>query len=118
MPWASLGSEAFDWKDSWFYSVGGEWDMSDALTFRAGVGYDETPTHDDTRTPRLPDNNRTVYTGGLTWNASPRFSVDAAYMHVQIDDPTVATTSSSGSHLNGTFTGHADLIGVSAQYRF
>jgi long-chain fatty acid transport protein len=115
---AVVGSEAFEWKDSWFYSIGGEWDMSDALTFRAGVGYDETPTHDDTRTPRLPDNNRTVYTLGLTWNATPNLSVDAAYMRVQIDDPKVATTSSSGSHLNGEFTGHADLLGVSAQYRF
>jgi long-chain fatty acid transport protein len=115
---AVVGSEAFEWNDSWFYSIGGEWDMSDALTFRAGVGYDETPTHDDTRTPRLPDNNRTVYTLGLTWNATPNLSVDAAYMRVQIDDPTVATVSSSGSHLNGEFTGHADLLGVSAQYRF
>jgi long-chain fatty acid transport protein len=114
----TLGFEAFNWKDSWFYSVGGEWDMSDALTFRAGVGFDETPTKDQYRTPRLPDNDRTVYTLGLTWNASPNLSLDAAYMRVQIDDPTVATTSSSSSHLNGTFTGHADLLGVSAQYRF
>ena len=59
-----------------------------------------------------------MYTLGLTWNASPNFSVDAAYMRVQIDDPSVATTSSSGSHLVGDFTGHADLFGVSAQYRF
>ena len=115
---AALGTEMFDWKDTWFYSVGGEWDMSDALTFRAGVGFDETPTKDEFRTPRLPDNDRTVYTLGLTWNVSPRMSVDAAYMRVQIDDPTVNTTSSSGSHLVGTFTGHADLLGVSAQYRF
>jgi long-chain fatty acid transport protein len=115
---STLGFEAFNWKDTWFYSVGGEWDMSDALTFRAGVGFDETPTKDQYRTPRLPDNDRTVYTLGLTWNASPNFSVDAAYMRVQIDDPSVATTSSSGSHLVGDFTGHADLFGVSAQYRF
>jgi long-chain fatty acid transport protein len=115
---APVGNEAFDWKDSWFYSVGGEWDLSDAFTFRAGIGYDETPTHDDTRTPRLPDNNRTVYTAGLTWNVSPQLSVDAAYMRVQIDSPTVNTTSSSKSHLVGEFTGHADLVGISAQYRF
>jgi long-chain fatty acid transport protein len=45
-------------------------------------------------------------------------SVDAAYMRVQIDTPSVNTTSSSGSHLVGDFDGHADLLGVSAQYRF
>jgi long-chain fatty acid transport protein len=39
-------------------------------------------------------------------------------MRVQIDSPSVNTTSSSHSHLVGEFTGHADLVGVSAQYRF
>jgi long-chain fatty acid transport protein len=113
-----LGQEGFEWDDSWFYSLGGEWDMSNALTLRAGIGFDETPTNDEHRTPRLPDNDRTVYTFGLTWNASERLSIDAAYMRVAIDSPTVNTTSSSGSHLDGEFDGHADLFGVSAQYRF
>jgi long-chain fatty acid transport protein len=115
---APLGNEAFEWKDTWFYSVGGEWDFSDAFTFRAGVGFDETPTNDAHRTPRLPDNDRMVYTLGMTWNVSPALSVDAAYMRVQIDSPTVNTTSSSSSHLTGSFDGHADLLGFSAQYRF
>ncbi len=115
---APLGNEAFEWKDTWFYSVGGEWDFSDAFTFRAGVGFDETPTNDAHRTPRLPDNDRMVYTLGMTWNVSEALSVDAAYMRVQIDSPSVNTTSSSGSHLVGDFDGYADLLGFSAQYRF
>lgn len=113
-----VGSEAFDWEDTWFYSVGGEFDMGDALTLRAGIGMDESPTNDAHRTPRLPDNDRMVYTFGLTWQASPNFTVDASYMRVQIDTPTVSTTSSSGSHLVGEFDGYANLVGVSAQYRF
>jgi long-chain fatty acid transport protein len=92
--------------------------LSDAFTFRAGVGFDESPTNDIARTPRLPDNDRTVYTLGMTWNVSPALSVDAAYMRVQIDSPTVDTTSSSSSHLKGSFEGNANLFGVSAQYRF
>ena len=59
-----------------------------------------------------------VYTFGLTWQASPHLTVDASYMRVEIDTPTVNTTSSSGSHLVGEFDGYANLIGVSAQYRF
>ena len=118
MDGSPVGNEAFEWKDSWFYSIGGEWDYSDAFTFRAGVGYDETPTNDEHRTPRLPDNNRTVYTLGMTWNVSEALSVDAAYMRVEIDSPTVDTHSSSSSNLVGSFDGHADLLGVSAQYRF
>ena len=113
-----VGNESFEWDDSWFYALGGEWDYSDAFTFRAGVGYDETPTNDEHRTPRLPDNDRMVYTLGMTWNVSEALSVDAAYMRVEIDSPTVDTHSSSSSNLVGSFDGHADLLGVSAQYRF
>lgn len=115
---ATLGNEDFNWKDTWFYSVGGEWDFSDAFTFRAGVGFDESPTNDEARTPRLPDNDRMVYTLGMTWNVSDALSVDAAYMRVQIDSPSVDTTSSSSSHLKGDFDGYANLLGFSAQYRF
>ena len=69
-------------------------------------------------TPRLPDTDRMVYTSALTWQASPHLTVDASYMRVEIDTPTVNTTSSSGSHLVGEFDGYANLVGVSAQYRF
>jgi long-chain fatty acid transport protein len=113
-----LGHEAFNWSDSMFYSVGGEWDFSPAFTFRAGIGFDETPTNDEARTPRLPDNDRNVYTVGLTWNVSPQLSVDAAYMRVEIDTPTIDAVSSSSSHLTGEFDGYANLVGFSAQYRF
>ena len=113
-----VGAEAFEWDDSWFFSVGGEWDMSDALTLRAGVGMDETPTSDLHRTPRLPDNDRMVYTFGMSWMASPRLSLDASYMRVEIDTPTVNTTSSSSSHLVGSFDGYANLLSVAARYRF
>jgi long-chain fatty acid transport protein len=115
---APLAHEPFNWDDTMFYSLGGEWDLSDAFTLRAGVGFDETPTNDAARTPRLPDNDRTVFTLGMTWNVSEALSVNAAYMRVQIDTPSINATASSGAHLVGDFDGHADLLGVSAQYRF
>lgn len=115
---AVLGNEPFEWDDSIFYSVGGEYDFSEAFTFRFGVGYDETPTKDETRTPRLPDEDRMVYTLGATWNVSPRLSIDAAYMRVEIDSPYVDTHSASSSNLEGTFDGNADLLGIAARYRF
>lgn len=116
---AALGpAEAFDWKNTTFFGVGGEWDMSDAFTFRAGIGRDESPTNDRTRTPRLPDNTRMLYSIGMTWRATDAFSVDAAFQRINIDSPTVDVVSSSGSRLTGQFDGHANLFGLSAQYRF
>lgn len=111
--------EPFNWEDTMFYSLGGEWRMSDNFTFRAGVAFDETPTNDVTRTPRLPDADRKWISAGVTWNASESLSIDAGYTYIMVDDPTVNNVrSSSGSTLTGSFDASANLIGIGAQYRF
>ena len=111
-------SEAYAWSDSMFYSVGGEWDFSDAFTFRAGVGFDETPTNDAHRTPRLPDDDRKWFSLGATWAMSDALEISAAYTRIEVGDPEVDVVSSSGSRLVGSFEGNANIFGVAAQYRF
>ena len=64
-------------------------DISEAFTLRAGVGSDESPTNDATRTPRLPDNDRMLYSIGMSWAVSDHLSVDAAYQRITIDDPEI-----------------------------
>ena len=119
-----VGSEDFGWKDSNFLSLGAEYDIGDAFTVRAGVGKDHSPTNATTRTPRLPDNDRQLYSVGLTWNASENFSVDAAFQRIEIDDPTInlspnfTTGGSDFASLQGRYSGSANLYGISAQYRF
>jgi long-chain fatty acid transport protein len=109
--------EPFEWRDTEFMSLGGEFKLNDSFTLRAGVAYDETPTHIETRTPRLPDDDRTWYSIGGTWNASEALEVNFGYTRIEPDSPKVDITA-SGSHLVGPFDGHADLYGVSAQYKF
>lgn len=113
--------EAFNWDDTMYYSLGAEFDLSDSFTLRAGVAIDETPTNNEARTPRLPDNDRNLYSVGLTWNMSSNLSIDAAYQRIEIDTPTIDVRSSSSSRLVGEFdtdSAHADLFGISAQYKF
>ncbi len=117
-----VGSEPFLWKNTKFYSVGAEYDINDAFTLRAGVGSDESPTNDTHRTPRLPDNDRMIYSIGASWNVSENLSVDAAFQRITIDSPTinlpVDAAAGNTSTLVGSFSGHANLYGVSMQYRF
>jgi len=119
-----VGSEEFGWEDTNFFSLGAEFDFSDAFTLRGGIGIDQSPTNDQSRTPRLPDNDRKLYSIGLTWNASENFSVDAAFQRIEIDDPTInlspnfASGGSDFASLQGTYSGSANLYGISAQYRF
>ena len=113
-----LAHESFQWEDSRAYSLGAEFDLSEAFTLRGGLSLDQTPTQDAHRTPRLPDNDRRIFTVGMTWNVSDTLSIDAAYMRIQIKDPSIATTSSSGSRLVGEYSGNANLLGVGAQLKF
>ncbi|WP_297830241.1 porin [Thermomonas sp.] len=117
-----VGSEDFSWGNSNFISLGGEYDFSDAFTLRFGIGRDKTPTNDVTRTPRLPDNNRWLYSIGGTWNVSENLSLDAAYQRIEIKSPTITLpvdlATSNTSSLYGSFSGHANLFGLSLQYRF
>lgn len=109
--------EPFEWRDTQFVSLGGEFKLNDGFTLRAGVAYDETPTHIETRTPRLPDNDRTWYSMGASWSASEALEINFGYTRIELDSARV-DISSGGSHLVGPFEGHADLYGVSAQYKF
>ncbi len=111
-------TELYDWDDTMFYSIGAEWALSEAFTLRAGLAYDETPVPDDTRTPRLPDNDRNWYSVGLTWAPSEALDVSASYTRIQVDEPELDIVSTSGSRLVGDAEGYANVFGVSAQYKF
>ena len=117
-----VGSEPFHWGNTNFMSLGAEYDLSPSLTLRGGIGSDKTPTNDIARTPRLPDNDRMLYSIGASWNVSDSLSLDAGYQRITIKSPTinlpVDAASGNTSSLVGKYTGHADLLGVSMQYRF
>ncbi len=117
-PYQPDSAEPFNWTNTMFYSVGVEYDLSEAFTLRGGIASDASPTNDIDRTPRLPDNDRMLYSIGFSWNASEHVSIDAAYQKITIDEPSVNIMSSSGSRLTGSFDGSANLFSVGASYRF
>ncbi len=117
-PFQPNSIEDFSWRDSKMYAIGAEFDISDSFTLRGGVTRDETPTHDATRTPRLPDNDRMLYSIGVTWNVSEKLSFDAAFQRIEIDTPAIDAHTSQGHRLVGEFDGYANLFGVAAQYKF
>lgn len=110
--------EPFEWKDTVFASLGAEYKLNDAWTLRGGVAKDETPTSIEHRTPRLPDDDRTWYSIGATWQLSEAMEVSFAVTHIKPEDPRVDISDNQGHHLAGPFEGSANLFGISGQYRF
>lgn len=79
---AGLQVIPFEYKDGWFFALGGEYKYSSKLTLRAGMAYEIAPLTDQVRTTRLPDNNRIWASIGATYRLSERISVNASYSHI------------------------------------
>jgi long-chain fatty acid transport protein len=113
--------EQFNWKDSNLFSLGMDWKVAPEWVLRAGIGRDDTPTNDATRDPRLPDDNRTLYTLGMGWMPNSNVTLNFSYMRINIDSPSinnVGAVGSPGATLSGTYDADANLFGVSAMFSF
>jgi long-chain fatty acid transport protein len=111
---------AFDiqenWRDTVMLSAGADWHVAADWTLRGGFAFDETPTRDANRTPRIPDANRYWLSVGATWKPIPRLALSAAYSHIFVDNSTVNLTS-NGS-LSAGFNNQIDILSAEATLSF
>ncbi len=103
-----------NWEDSWFFSVGGEYDYDAATTLRAGVAYEISPVDDPTkRLTAIPDNNRVWLNIGASYKYSADTTLDFAYSHVFVQDASFDRYNLTGQlHETGTVDASVDLISV------
>lgn len=114
------------YKDSWSIALGGERDLSDRLTLRAGAMFDKTPTNANFLTTRVPDGDRTWATMGATYDLSDHLSVNLSYAHVfvgkQVMDRTDSFYAGSAAQVDvRTLTrnsGNVDMLATSLTARF
>lgn len=71
-----------DYNNSWSIRAGIEHGFASGIKGRAGFTYVKSPAPDETVTPLLPDQDRRNYALGLGIPMSPRFTLDAGYLHV------------------------------------
>ncbi|QFT31224.1 Putative outer membrane protein precursor [Labrenzia sp. THAF82] len=121
---AALTTLHFNYDDGWFFSLGGEYDYNEKLTFRAGLGYEISPIDEDIRSTRLPDNNRWWLSAGASYNFNKHLSFDLGYTHI-IPESTKINIDSNHQDFNATFgtytadvDSHVNIISASLRYKF
>lgn len=73
----SKHNAVYNWKDSWLFTVGADYDINDEFTVRGGVGYEISPVDDDKyRSATIPDTDRLWLSMGATWHASKNLQSD------------------------------------------
>ncbi|MBS0432392.1 MAG: outer membrane protein transport protein [Proteobacteria bacterium] len=110
--------EPEDWRDTLFGSIGLDYKVDDQWTLRGGVAFDQTPTRDETRSPRIPDGARTWLAFGVGYTPSPAVEFNIGYAHLFVDNGDVNNLSATGDHLVGSFDNSGNLLGVSGTFHF
>jgi long-chain fatty acid transport protein len=107
------------WRDTWFISGGFNYKASECWSFRAGFGYEKTPTKDSTRVPALPDSNKHWLACGATYTRG-KLSATLAYGHEFFKKARI-NLSDFAQHkgtLKGRVKTHIDLVSLQFNYRF
>lgn len=121
---STLTTLPFLWDDTWRFGIGANYRMNQQTKLRFGVAYDQTPTNDATRTPRLPDQDRTWVALGVQYKPSKAGTLEVGYAHEFVRDANVnvpvpgATTCAAGGCLTGKFKDKADILSIQYSHSF
>lgn len=122
----SLQAISFEYKDGWFFALGGEYKYNQDLMLRAGVAYELAPIKDAVRSTRLPDNDRIWTSIGASYQLSERIAINASYSHVFVKNANIAVAQGNpafgGPPTNAAFLGrarsHVDIFSVGLTTRW
>lgn len=120
---AVVSQLAFDYKDGYLASLGGEYRWNEKLLLRAGLAYEWSPIEDATRSVRIPDNDRVWASIGATYKWNERMTFDGSYTHIFVKDPDVSILPGhhdyrAGVPLVAKGKAHVDIISFSMRYSF
>jgi long-chain fatty acid transport protein len=112
------------WEDTFRYSVGADFKLNEKIILRTGVAYDETPVpNPQRRTPRIPGNDRTWLSFGITYEMSPALIMDVGYSHLFVNDTKINNTLETSlpplnATINGTYEASVDILSAQLTWNY
>lgn len=105
--------EPFNYKDSWRFAWGAAYKASESTKLKFGIAYDRSPTTDNDRSARVPDNDRIWFSLGGQYNAGKIGKIDLGYAYLYLKDPSIAQSKFNGaSTLRGRYDDSAHVLGM------
>lgn len=106
--------------------VGLDYAVNPALTLRAGVQYDPTPTPRQDASFRVPDNDRWLYGIGATGTINDHMKIDAALLYINLKSRTIdretvfnaGTPAETTANLNGSVKGSGFVLSLGMRTSF
>lgn len=106
-----------NYEDSWQIRLGAEYTELpvEIITVRAGIAYDKNPIKEEFVDPTLPDADRWLFSGGVTFNVTNYLDIDASYIFIRAKQRRVEGTESG---IDGVYNTHASLPGLGVSLKF
>jgi long-chain fatty acid transport protein len=109
----------FNFDDTWRFSVGANYKYSGPWTLRAGYAFDQSPVpNPETRSVRLPDNDRHWFSFGATYQLSRSGRIDMGYTFINVEDADINNTQATKGTVRGTYEATVNILSVSYQHSF
>ena len=88
------------------------------MVLRTGLTFDQSPTNNTDRSPRIPTGDRTIFSVGLGYEVMPNMIVDVAYSYLKEEPVKVNKTNALGSSYSAKYENSANGFGLGVTYKF
>lgn len=108
-----------NYKTTWAFSVGTEYEVNEDWKVRAGYQYDETPTRDLYRTSRTPDGDRNWFSAGATYKVHQNLELDFATTYIDISEEKINVSRNAGlANFRADVEGSVGIFALGVSYKF
>lgn len=111
-------TEEQNWHDTWAYAIGTSYQLNKQWVLRTGLTFDQSPTNNTDRSPRIPTGDRTIFSLGAGWSPTEDLTIDVAYSYLKEEKVSVNRTNALGQAYSAEYENSANGFGVGATYRF
>ncbi|MQY52478.1 transporter [Rhodocyclus tenuis] len=109
-----------EFRNTWRVALGANYKYTDALKFKFGIAYDQSPVKGaSTRLVSLPDNNRLWFSTGVQWKLDKASALDAGLAYLYVKDAKISNNQGTLASpyrglVDGTYADSCWIVG--AQY--
>jgi long-chain fatty acid transport protein len=107
-----------NWHDTWAYALGTSYRVTKQVVLRTGLTFDQSPTNNTDRSPRIPTGDRTIFSLGLGYDVMPNMTIDVAYSYLKEEPVKVARANALGQSYNAKYENSANGFGLGVTYKF
>ena len=106
-----------NWHDTWAYAIGTSYQLNKQWVVRTGLSFDQSPTNNENRSPRIPTGDRTIFSLGAGYNVTDDLTIDMAYSYLKEESVKVHDSNQLNDY-SAKYENSANGYALGVTYRF